>query len=252
MNKNRITQSVILSLTTLLAALAWYCLYQALYGQTDWLWPIGGFFILLLFLSLTWILVESRGVLLSTLIIILVCFFFSFGFKIEYLAALFLAFLFFLFGSNRVLAEREARVKIQIHKIINQGLPFILTGLALIIATAVYFSPLALATQSEIEIPRAWFNFIIHPVMQNIGTPSPVDQDVLYQMVNEKINQYSQPYQTYFPFGLAIGLFFLLKAIGLPLSWLVILFSWLFFKILVNSGAIKIEQKAVLQEVIEL
>lgn len=286
MNKNRITQSVVLSLTSLVAAIAWYCLRQTLYHQTGWLWPLGGFFILLIFLSLGWMLVKSRAILLTTLAIILVCFFFSFGFRLEYLIVLFLALLFFLFGSERVLNEKEARIKIQLPKILSRGLPPILTGLALITATVYYFSPLAMTTKTEIKIPRPWFNIIIQPMMTTIekqlqenlekqlGEKLPTNlqtavpqlaqqfdlqlaghedlEDILYQITNQQLNQYSQPYKEYFPLGLAIGFFFLLKALSIPLVWLVILLTWLFFRILTNLGAIKIEQKAVLQEVIEL
>ncbi|GAI48624.1 unnamed protein product, partial [marine sediment metagenome] len=77
-------------------------------------------------------------------------------------------------------------------------------------------------------------------------------EDILYQVVNQEINKYGQPYQQYFPLGLAAGIFFALKTIGFLFGWLVILLSWLIFKALVSAGAIKIQEQAVLKEVIEV
>ncbi len=249
MNKNnRITQSVVLGLTTLVAAATWVGLKSVLFESGSWIWPSLGFLILLIFLSLSWLLVKSRAILLTTLSIILICFFFSFGFKLEYLAALFIALLLFLFGSFRAIKEKKVRIKIQLDKILRKGLPFILTGLALVMATAYYFSPLALQRQSQITIPRPLFNVIIEPISELITE----QEDMLYQTINQEINKYSQPYQQYFPLGLAVGVFFALKTIGYLFMWLVILLSWLIFKALVSFGAIKIQEQAVLKEVIEI
>jgi hypothetical protein len=286
MDKNRITQSVILSLTTLAAAASWFWLKNALVGEGNWFWLIGGFFIFLICLGLGWLMVKSKTILLTTLSLVLVSFLFSFDFRLEYLAVLIIAGLFFLFGSWRALNEKGARIKIQYHKILRRGLPSVLTGLALIIATAYYFSPLALESHTQIQIPRSWFNLMIKPMMGTIeeqlqkniqtqmGQQIPVEvqalipqisqqfelelegnedlEDVLYQLVNQQINKFSQPYQQYFPLGLAIGFFFALKAISIPLMWLVVLSSCLIFRILVVLGAVKITQKAVFQEEIEI
>ena len=251
MNKNnRITQSVVLGLTTLVAAATWAGLKSILFESGSWIWPSLGFLILLIFLSLSWLLVKSRAILLTTLSIILICFFFSFGFKLEYLTALFIALLFFLFGSFRAVNEKKVRIKIQLDKILRKGLPFILTGLALVMATAYYFSPLALQGQNKIAIPRPLFNTIIEPI--RISELTIEQEDLVYQTINQEINKHSQPYQQYFPLGLAIGVFFALKIIGLPFMWLVILLSWLIFKALVSFGAIKIQEQGVLKEVIEI
>lgn len=248
MDKNRITQSVILGLTTLVAAATWAGLKSTLFGNGSWVWPSLGFLILLVFLSLSCLLTNSKEILLTNLIIILVCFFFSFGFKLEYLAAWFAGLLLLILGSFKAISEKKVRIKIQISKILQRGLPFILTCLALVIATAYYFSPLALKGQNEIEMPRFLFDAIAKPIVKN----TPLDNDALYQMVNQQINKQSQAYKQYFPLGLAIGFFFALKVIGYVFMWLVILSSWLIFKILVSLGAIKIQEQSVLKEVIEI
>jgi signal transduction histidine kinase len=270
---NRITQSVIIGLTTLVATAAWAGLENILSKTGSWVWPSFGFFILLIFLSLNWLLTKSKAILLITLFFILISFFFSFGLKLEYLAVFFVAFLLFYFGSQRAIDEKEARIKIGVVKILRRGLPFILTGLSLIIATAYYFSPLALTGQNEIIIPRPLFDRVIEPIIVRFEQQLPINQiskqfgislekeagianqelkDNLYQSLNQEINRQSQAYKQYFPLGLAAGLFFALKAIGIPFMWLIILLSWLIFKILVSLGAIKIQEQAVLKEVIEV
>jgi len=268
MHKNRVTQSIVAGLATLISAISWISLENILSEGGNWLLPSIGFSVLLIFLSLNWLLTKSKAVLLITLVLVLVSFFSVFGFKIEYLSVLFIALLFFLFGSFRAINEKKARTKIQVDKILRRGLPSILTGLALIISVAFYFSPLALQGQDQIRLPRPLFDIIIQPIIKTFEGQVPISQlseqfgvnlegdekleDVLYQVVNQEINKFSQPYQQYMPLGFTLGVFFALKVIGVILMWLVILLSWLIFKILVSIKAIKIQEKAVLKEVIEV
>ena len=274
MNKNnRFTQSVIIGSATLMAAVSWAGLESILFDNGNWIWPSIGFLILLIFLSLNWLLAKSKAILLTTFVFILVSFFFAFSFRLEYLPVLCVAFLFFILGSYRAVNEKEIRIKIQFGKIIRRGLPSILTGLSLIIATAYYFSPLALHGQNQIQIPRPLFNIIVQPIMTTIEKQVPLSQiseqlgipleenieisseqlqGHLYQSINQEINKYSQPYKQYFPFGLAIGFFLVLKTISVFFMWLIVLLSWLIFKILVSLGAIKIQEQAVLKQVIEV
>jgi Ca2+/Na+ antiporter len=273
MHKNRITQSVIIGLTTLVATATWSGVKSVLFENGNLLWPIIGLLILLIFLSLNWLLTKLRAILLITLFFVLVSFFFSFGFKLEYLVVLFIAFLFFFLACQRAINEKEARIKIEVIKIFRRGLPFVLTGLSLVIATAYYFSPLALAGQNQIQIPRPLFDRVIEPIIGRLEQQLPINQiskqldisleketvtanqelkDNLYQSLNQEINKQSQSYKQYFPLGLATGLFFALKAIGIPFMWLIVLLSWLIFKLLVSLGAIKIQEQAVLREVIEV
>lgn len=265
---NRITQSVILGLTGLMAASCWAGLKSFLYSTSSWLWPSISFLVLLVFLSLAWVLIKSKSILLTTLGIILVCFFFAFNFRWEYLVVLFIAFLFFLFGSWRAINEKEVRIKIQVNKIFRRGLPAVLLGFSLIIASACYFSPLAQKNQEYIEIPRPLFDLISQPLFDNFneqladfdalkqfGINLELNQeigDTFYQAFNQEINKHSQPYQKYFSIGLSIGIFFALNTIGIFFKWIVIFLAWLIFEILKAFGAIKMHEKTVLQEVIEI
>ncbi len=273
---NRVTQSIIIGLTTLVATVSWAGLKGILFENGNWLWSSIGFLILLIFLNLNWLLAKSKTILLITLFFVLVSFFFSFGFRLEYLAILFTAFLLFYLASQRAVNEKEIRIKIEVVKILKRGLPFVLTGLALVIAMAYYFSPLALSGQNEITIPRPLFDKLIDPVLEILKNQVPVNQfeqivgqfginldteinfvnqevkDNIYQSLNKEVNKQGQVYIEYLTFGLAIGLFFALKVLGIPFMWLTILLTWLIFKILVASGAIKIQEQAVLKEVIEV
>lgn len=254
MYKNRITQSVVVGLATLVAALSWSGVKEVLFNDGFWLWPTLGLLILSVFLSLNWLLTKSREILLVTLGFVLISFLFVFSFKIEYLGIIFLAFLLFALGSWRIVNERESRVKIEVVKILKKGLPFVMTGLSLVIASAYFFSPLSLIGQEKIEIPRSMFDSAVAPIAEiaRIGLDLGQAQDALYQSVNSEINKRSQSYKEFFPISLSVGIFFALKVVSVPFMWLVTGLSFLVFKMLVWTKAIHIQEKSVLKEVIEI
>ncbi|MBU2068081.1 hypothetical protein KKE13_00650, partial [Patescibacteria group bacterium] len=177
MKKNRITQSIIVGFTTLVATAIWAGLKNLLFENGNWLWLVICFFILLVFLSLNWLITKSKPILLITLFFVLITFIFSFGYKWEYLLFLILAYLFFFLGSKQAINEKESRIKIEPIRILKRGLPFVLTGLSLMIVVAYYFSPLALSGQNEITIPRPIFNFVV----EKIPITELIQPDDLYQ-----------------------------------------------------------------------
>jgi len=260
MRNNRITQSIVVGLTTLLAAFSWSGLYNILSGGNSWLLPSICFLILLVFLSLSLLLLESKSILTISLATILISFFFPFGFKLEYLIVLTIAFFLLFFGSFRIISEKELRIKLKIFRILKCGLPLILTGLSMIIAIAYFFSPLSIQEDNKIEIPRQLFDITIQPIVnilldKDISIPeAPTSEeisDILYTSINQEINKRSEVYKDYFSIGFAIGVFFAVKFISIFFMWLVILISWIIFKILLSLNAIKIQEKSVLKEVIE-
>jgi len=255
MQKNRITQSIIVGLTTLVATATWAGLENVLFNNSNIILPIVGFFILLIFLSLNWILAKSKIILLITLFFVLISFLFSFGFKLEYFIVLIIALLLFYLASEKAVNEKKNRIKIEVIRVLKRGLPFVLTGLILIISTVYYFSPLILTGQNEIIIPRTLFDKIVEPALNLINNQLGSNLDIkndLYNQLNQEINKKIQMYKEYILYGLAIGLFFTLKIISVPFMWIIILLSWIIFKFLVAIGAIKIQEQAVLKEVIEI
>jgi len=257
MHKNRVTNSIIVGLATLVATATWAGLRGVFFGDSSWIWPSVGFFILLIFLGLNWLLTKSKPILLTTIVFVLISFLFAFSFHLEYIGILFLAFLFFTFGSWRSINEKEDRIKIDTIKILKKGLPFVLTGLCLVIASAYYFSPLSSIGQEKIEIPRPVFDKVVQPIIGTVGEIAPVDQiseqqDTIYQAVNGEINKRSQVYKGFFPISLSIGIFFALKVVGIPFMWLAILLTTFIFRILIWTKAVHIQEKSVLKEVIEI
>ncbi|MFH0805642.1 MAG: hypothetical protein ABIG88_03670 [Patescibacteria group bacterium] len=254
MKNNRITQSIIIGLTTLLAAFSWAGLENILSGNNNnWILPSVCLLTLFILLSLSLLLIKSKSVLLITLATILVSFLFSFGFKLEYSATLLLAFLFFVFGSFRIINEKEVRIKFKVIRILKYGLPHILTGFAIIIAIAYYFSPLAIKGENRIEIPRQLFDITIQPVMDTLELPNNEEfTDILYITINQEINKRSEAYKDYLSIGFAFGIFFAIKVISIVFMWFVLIITWIIFKFLRSSNAIKIQEQSVLKEVIEI
>jgi len=295
MNKNRITQSIVLSLTTLTASLSWYFLNKVFINQVDfcnWLILFGCFLFLLILLGLAWLLIKTKIVLFTTLVIVLISFCLSFQFRVEYLIGLFVAFLFFLLGSLKALQEKENRLKIEVEKILETGLPLIVTGLSLMIALSYYFSPLVLKQSEEITLPRSVFDFLFkynsllnkddtlikenqqsrnffpskkpdyrkkqktnnttEPLKTHYSELTENKKQELYQITNQRLKELLKPYQAYLPLCLTLILFFVLKGIGSFLMWLAIGLTKLLFWILVKTKAITIQQKPVWQEVIEV
>lgn len=286
MQKNRICQSVILALATFIAALSWGGLRAFLYSGVTWLWPFLGFLALLILLSIGWFLLNSKVVLFTTLGIILGSFFVVFGFNPIYLIAVLIAFACFLIGSLRVIEDKKSRIKINISRILKTGLPIVLTGLSIVIATAYFYSPTSLKHQGEIKVPKALFDVIISPalnlVTKNVSnslnipldqinqSPDSFDLEALvgsieglgvaktevqsenfYQIINQQINNLLTNYKQYIAIAFAISIFFGLKFISFFFMWLVILLTWLIFKLLVKFEAIHIQERGVLQQVIE-
>ncbi len=310
MNKNAITQSVILTLVTVLASLSWYFLKLSLLTQissnkTIWIWllPLIFFSLLIIALALGWLFIRSRLILFLNLSAILFSFLLVFGFQNLYLYITLLALLFLWTGSCQAINEKDLRVKLSVPKIIQRGLPQIMTAFALMVSIIFYNSPYAKFDKTDFIIPQPFFDVIYQPFKnfienqsQNIPgqnkignlsqqlnsksipeqfrpfveallkkqnkreTPGSlnrqkIDEEIkasFYQLLNQQLNQLIMPYQSYFPIVASIGFFFLLKAISVPLMWVILLLVWLLFKILVKSKAVKIGQRMVSQETIEL
>lgn len=292
LNKNNIIQFVLLVLVVLSSSLAWLGLRGILFSDGGWIMPVIAFFAVSVLLSVGWILLKSKIILLTVLLIILISFFLSFGFNWIYLIASLAVLLFFYFGLIRAMGEKDLRLKIKIGNILKQGLPAFFTGLVLLISVAYYFSP---KSQISFQIPRPLFDSImkvvplpsnnntndlsslesifkmpiegfdlsnfsikdlpigpVSPSLGGLGGSGKEQKDEIYTLINKIISDYTEAYKQYFIIGAAIGMFLTLKSISVIFMWLVILMGWLIFKILIILGVIKIQEQAALQEVIEI
>lgn len=160
--------------------------------------------------------------------------------------------------------KKEHLVKLRVTRIIKRGLPLFLTGLSLIIATAYYFSPLAIAQEGTISIPRPFFDKAIMPFVITIVNGSelmnlPADSrdsvvseteigDLVYDTINRQSENLSRAYGSYLPLTIILGMLLLLKIASFPLKWLIVLTGWLIFKLLKSLKILELEEKAVLKE----
>ena len=256
---NRITQSVIVGVITLISAISWSQLKYLLYSKGGWVGPSVGFFILLTLLGLNWLLAKSKVISAITFVFVLISFFFVFEFHWEYLPVLAVALFLLVLGCVFAINEKNIRLKIDVVRILKRGLPVVLTALSLIIASVYYFSPFSLKGDEKLEIPRPLFNAVADPALKIADnqflsqfSSQEVQKEQIYQALNDGINSQSASWKEFLPIGLSIGIFFALKAVGVLFMWLVVLLTLLIFKVLIWTGAIHIQQKAVLKEVIEI
>jgi hypothetical protein len=156
--------------------------------------------------------------------------------------------------------------------ILRRGLPHIFTGFSLLIASAYFFSPMALQEGQEVQIPRPLFETASKPLVatlksqgwgvggEQIKTPTGQEMDIsreaieekLYTASNQYLNRVKNMYEQYIPLGLAVGFFLVIKGASIVFMWLTVLISLLIFKFLVWRGAITIQEQTALKEVIEV
>jgi len=242
---------IIISIITVVIAIAsWSFLYNSLYGLEEgwvgiWIKPMIGFIILGVMLGLISLLIESKKNLIPTFLLITFSFFLIFSFNNYVFLGLLLFCGLLILGARRIKDEAGVRLKIRIGRILQKGLPLILTGLIIVISTAYCFTP---STQKiEIKIPPKLFEIIQKPIVEML--PSEISQENLEELPEEvkeiidvKIEEFTRPYKKYIPLALAISLFLFLRLLAIPTSWLIILLSWIIFKLLLAFKVIRIEK----------
>ncbi|MBL7141612.1 hypothetical protein ISS21_00735 [Patescibacteria group bacterium] len=127
-----------------------------------------GWLVFLIIFSLLNVLIKSRNLIYACFIISLGCFFLFFPFSPElvagsYLVGLLLFLLCLVIGTELMLLEKKQRLILCLRKIWKRGLPWAITGIALMIALVYYFNPLININQEKIEIPTEVFSFILKP-----------------------------------------------------------------------------------------
>lgn len=69
--------------------------------------------------------------------------------------------------------------------------------------------------------------------------------DVFYTIANKKANEIAGPYIDYLPIAFSIGIFFALKALSLPISWLSIALASLIVWVLRKTGMLQVVTQSV-------
>lgn len=259
--------------TMLLGIFSWWFLKYVFYfgNLTTLHWIMGGIIFILwgIAVSLAMLLIQNKRIIYGSLIIVLGAFGMFFNNEpFYYLVGLIILFVAFVVGTAKVKREEEVQVKLNFFRIWKRGLPIFITALAILIAMVYYFSPtLDKFEKKEIVIPRKTFNIIITPFESLIKARLPeqvVDldnkaidilkpqeledlkktygievkqnetiRDLLYQLTEYQINSTNAPYGKFIPIGLAIALFLALKLVGFFYIPIVILFTWLFLRVLI-------------------
>jgi len=147
-------------------------LYLA-YLALSWL----GFLIIFLLLA---ILINNKKIIYLCLIISLGCFFLFFPFFStqeiitgSYIIGLLLFLLCLIVGTELMFLEKEERLTLRLKKIWKRGLPWAITGIALMISLVYYFNPLVNINQEKLEIPTEIFSFILKPASGIMGKMIP-------------------------------------------------------------------------------
>ena len=158
---------------------------------------------LIIFLLLT-VLINNKKIIYFCFIFSLASFFLFFPFSQElifgsYLIGLLIFLLCLIIGTELMLLEKEQRLILRLRKIWKKGLPWAITGIALMIALVYYFNPLVNLNQEKIEIPTEVFSFILKPASGIMGKMIPfydpemtIDETLASTMVLQGNGQVAQ------------------------------------------------------------
>ena len=129
------------------------------------------FFVVFLFFS---ILVEARKIAYPVYLVSIFSFFLFFPVKnYIYLAASAIFFLLLVIAYEIMTREREDRLRLTLRRIWARGLPLVVVGISLSVATCYYFNPLLKIGQEKIEIPVGWIGLAIKPFSGIFGKVLP-------------------------------------------------------------------------------
>ena len=177
-----------------------------------------------------------------------------------YLLAVLLMMLTSWLAIHYFVAGSTQRLKINIYHIMQHGLPWLVTGILVLITFAYFLSPKIQAT-AETQTLSPGIQKIIEKTITTIsgeqieGLSPQQKQNVISQATVEVTKQFTtiaKPYLRYLPSLLALGLFLVLQGLSFIFVFLACWLSVLLFKILKASGFVKVVEKEVKAETIEL
>lgn len=215
-----------------------------------------------------------------------------FGLKWVFLIALFIGSGATILASQRATREKRFRIKIIVREITKPALDIIFIVFALLIALTLYFSPPAQNLSVELKIPRSLFDLVLNSMVGILsgeikGQPAPSflnipglpgitlkdiqrslggqenlldinkilnqeSRDNLYQLTNQQLNFFLQPYKRYLPYGLAVAIFFALIAIKFIFVWLAMAIIQGVFGVMKRLKLVNIKKEMVEKEIIEI
>lgn len=272
-NKRIIVRSALGILILVFSFFFWLTLNNALNDGPDWLqlslWSLAALLALGVCVGLS-LLIENDGLFLYGMpaaIVLPVLPFLEPG--LATMLVLAGAILFFALAAYHSNFEKSLRIKFISGIILKRGLASMITGLALLVTLFFYFTPFAQSLGDNIFVPRPLFNAIAEPATDFALNMNPAQGaemrsspefikgradllDQMYLSMNEQLGAAGKSFKKWIPLGVSVSLFFSLKVIGTFLSWLMMLLSWLAFRVLLWSGIVKINKVAVDREVVEI
>lgn len=157
-------------------------------------------------------------------------------------------------------ASSTQRVNINIYHIMQHGLPWLVTGILILVSFAYFLSPKIQAT-SETQTLSPGIQQIIEKTVaiiageQTEGLSPQQKQNVIRQAAVEVTRQFTtiaQPYLRYLPPLLALGLFLVLQGLSFIFVFLACWLAVLLFKVLKVDGFVRVVEKEVKAEEIVL
>lgn len=226
-----------------------------------WLLPLILFLVLIAVEGLALMLLKEGEWRLATVLAVGLPYLVVFGVTSSrwYLLALVLMMATSWLSVRNFVTESSQRFKINIYHIMRHGLPWLVTGIMIMISFAYFLSPETQATAKNQTLPPAVKTIVEKTVAtfadsQSQSLTPQQKKSLISQATDEVMKQFTdavRPYFKYMPPILAFGLFLILQGLSFIFVFLGVWLAVLLFQILKMSGLVKITTKEVKAETIE-
>lgn len=146
------------------------------------------------------------------------------------------------------------------HSLKGTGLFF--TVLAAFGALLYFYSPFASRASLEPKLPEKFFDAVYYPLstalLSQFGGTSQAElltpeelKPQIYNVVNAALGEFAKKYQSYIPFAFAAGAFFFLRAVFIPIKYLLLLIVFLLVRFFLKLGWLKKEPVQVVKETVK-
>lgn len=175
--------------------------------------------------------------------------------------ALLILILGFIYWAMRVKYARESYQGFSVSTMFS-GMTMFLTILAAFGGLLYYYSPLVTRELNSPRVPEKFFDVIYEPastILNSFSEGLAQGQRIsaqqlkpqIYQVVNASLAQLARQYQQYIPFVFAGGVFLFLRALFLPLSYLIFFAAFLLIKLFLAAGWLHKETIQVPREIVK-
>jgi len=273
MTKSRIVYLCFLAFTLLSGIVSWMSLKNLLYFDpaAKSIFLVAGAFLALI--SVIAVAVTIFGSLPKTISVMALAFglfFIFFGIEIVYLVIFVLGLGVGFIGVQRAFREKRTHIKIDVGEICRPAASAVLTVLALIISSVVYFSPPAQNFAVEFKVPRIIFNAVTNSASELLGQKgiilpanekkfasveeifTPEAENSIYDEINNQLNSYLLRFKKFLPYGVAVVVFLSLRTLGFIFSGLAFLIAKTVVALLKRLKVVVVNKEMVEREIIEI